>query len=131
MKRNFAIAFLFTLCIANVLSCKKEDDGGCGSYGGIVMPNVYMFWVAQDFGGQVTVEVKDSNGKIVSGINDKIIQTTSQAPECSNTNYYRFASFELYQGQGYTYKARCSGKSWSGTIQVPCEQKQCKNIQLQ
>lgn len=121
---------LSTLCLS---ACnKKNEAGGCGSYGGVVSPNTYLFWIDHDFScGQITVEVKDSDGRIVTPFQNKISYTSPTIPECNNTNYGKFATFDLYQGKTYTYQATCTGKMWTGTIVVPCEQGQCKNIQLQ
>lgn len=111
---------------------KKNEDNGCGSYGGVVSPNTYLFWIAQDFNcGQITVEVKDPDGKIVTPFQSKISYTSGTAPECNSANYGKYATFDLYQGKTYTYKATCTGKTWTGTIMVPCEQGQCEKIQLQ
>jgi len=123
----------FTFCFFLLSSCKKKDDGGnCGSYGGVVASNTYLFWIDHDFScGQITVEVKDADGKVVTPFQAKISYTAASAPECSNVNYGKYATFDLYMGKTYTYRATCTGKTWTGTIIVPCEQSQCKNIQLQ
>ena len=120
------------LCMLSLSACKKNDDGGtCGSYGGVVSPNTYLFWIDHDFScGQITVEVKDSDGKVVTPFQGKISYTSGTPPECNNANYGKYATFDLYQGKTYTYKATCTGKTWAGTIAVPCEQNQCKNILL-
>jgi hypothetical protein len=123
----------FMLATLSLSACqKKADDPPCGSYGGVVSPNVYLFWIAQDFScGQITVEIRDSDGKIVTPFQSKISYTSGGAPECNSANYGKYATFDLYQGKTYTYKATCLGKTWTGKIDVPCEQGQCKNIQLQ
>ncbi|OQP60361.1 hypothetical protein A3860_33825 [Niastella vici] len=132
MKKQWLTAIL---CAISILSaCKKKDDGGnpCGSYSGVVPPNTYIFWIDHDFScGSITVEVKDASGKIVGPYQAVISYTSPTPPQCNNVNYGRFATFDLYMGKTYTYKATCSGKTWTGTITVPCEQSQCKNIQLQ
>ena len=132
MKKQLYAVALCTISI--LLGCKKQHDDGntFGSYGGVVSPNTYLFWIAQDFNcGHVTVEVKDKDGKAITPFQNKISYTAHAAPECSNLNYGKYATFDLYQGKTYTYKATCTGKTWTGTITVPCEQGQCKNIQLQ
>ena len=123
----------YVLCALSLSACKKKDDGGtCGSYGGVVASNTYLFWIDHDFScGSITVEVKDANGKIVTPYQGVISYTSATPPGCSNTNYGKYATFDLYMGKTYTYKATCTGKTWTGTINVPCEQNQCKNIQLQ
>jgi hypothetical protein len=129
-------SLLFLSCfVLLVLSCKKNDKDNsdpCDSYGGVVRPNTYLFWIAKDFScGYITVEVKDTDGKIVTPYQAVISHASPVPPECNNESYTRYATFDLYQGKKYTYKATCSGKSWSGSIQVPCEQNQCKTVQLQ
>jgi hypothetical protein len=130
-------SLLFLSCFALLFtsSCKKKDDDNknpCGSYGGVVRPNTYLFWIDQDYScGYITVEVKDSDGNIVAPYQAVISHASPVPPECNNESYARYATFDLYMGKTYTYKATCSGKSWSGSIQVPCEQNQCKTIQLQ
>ena len=131
MKSTLLASFL---CVLSVLpACKKKDDGGnCGSYGGVVASNTYLFWIVHDFScGRITVEVRDADGKVITPYQGIISYTASSAPECSNVNYGKYATFDLYQGKKYTYKASCTGKTWTGTIVVPCEQNQCENIQLQ
>lgn len=125
--------FTGLLCMLSILSaCKKNDDGGCGIAGGVVLPNTYIFWIDHDFScGQVTVEVKDADGKAITPINGVISYIAATAPACNHDSYLKYATFDLYQGKNYTYKASCSSKTWTGTISVPCEQNQCKNIQLQ
>jgi hypothetical protein len=124
----------FILCVLSLSACKKNDTGGnpCGTNGGITQPNTYLFYIDHDFScGQVNVEVKDADGKTVTPYNGVISYTSPTPPSCNNTSYGRFATFDLYQGKNYTYKASCSGKTWAGTITVPCEQGQCKTILLQ
>src|SRR5688572_15855886 len=122
MNRNLFVSVLFIGLVA-LSACKKEDDNAdpCGSYGGVVEPNTYLFWIDEDFAcGQITVEVRDSDGKIVAAYQDKISYTSATAPACNNANYGKYATFDLYQGKTYTYKATCTGKTWTGTIVVPC-----------
>lgn len=133
MKRFFKLNCLAILIAFGIAACKKNDNSNtCGSYGGVVSPNTYLFWIDHDFAcGSITVEVKDADGKIVSAYQNKISYTATSAPACNNVNYGKYATFDLYQGKNYTYKATCTGKTWTGTISVPCEQNQCKNILLQ
>lgn len=120
------LGFFFSL-----LCCKKQQDDDCIN-SGVIRPNKYLFWVMKDFGGgEIAVEVKDSEGKIVTPYQNKIKYTSSVAPECTNENYSKFATFNLNQGQNYTYKASCAGKNWKGAIHVACEQNQCRDIELQ
>lgn len=127
----FRFNFFAALLIVGMFSCKKTGNTGCGISGGVISPNTYIFWIAQDFGcGSITVEVKESGGAVVMPYQDQISYTSATAPDCNNTNYGKYATFDLYQGKNYTYSASCSGKSWNGTIAVPCEQNQCKSVQL-
>jgi hypothetical protein len=121
------------LCFSILSACKKKTDEGCGISGGIIIPNTYLFWIDHDHScGQITVEVKDAAGTIITPYSGMISYTAASAPACNSTSYSKYATFDLYQGKNYTYKAVCSGKSWTGTISVPCnEQGQCKNILLQ
>ena len=127
--------FIAILCFALIHylpACKKNDDGGCGIQGGVVIPNTYLFYIDHDHScGQVTVEVKDADGRVITPYNGVISYIAATPPACNSTSYSKYATFDLYQGKNYTYKASCSGKSWSGKITVPCEQGQCKTILLQ
>ena len=128
------VAFACLFLLPFLIACKKKNDNNnpCGSYGGVVSSNTCLFWIDHDFAcGSITVEVKDAEGKIVPAYQDKISYTAASTPTCNNVNYGKYATFDLYQGKNYTYKASCSGKSWTGTISVPCEQNQCKSVLLQ
>lgn len=128
---HLPVFYLVALLLA---ACQKTDDNKnpCGSLGGVVSPNRYLFWINYNPAcGYITVEVRDSDNKIVTPFQGEIFQSSSMLPGCSNTNYGKFATFDLYQGKTYTYKASCIGKTWTGTFTVPCEQNQCKSIQLE
>ncbi|OQP49073.1 hypothetical protein [Niastella populi] len=132
-KYSLPVFYLFALLLVSY-SCQKGKDteNTCGSLGGVVSPNRYLFWINYNPAcGYIAVEVKDADGKIITPFQGKVMQSSSVPPECSNTNYGKYATFDLYQGKTYTYKATCTGKSWIGTFTVSCEQNQCKNIQLQ
>ena len=131
MKKKWLAGLLCTLLIFP--TCKKKEDEGCGLSGGVVIPNTYLFWIDHDHScGQVTVEVKDATGTIITPYNGVISYIAATAPACNSISYSKYATFDLYQDKNYTYKASCRGKAWNGTISVPCdEQGQCKNILLQ
>jgi hypothetical protein len=127
------IAKLGLVSVLSFSACQKSNNkNDCDLGGGIVSPNTYLFWVDHDFGGgAITVEVKDDQGKVVPPYQNTTSYIAVSAPACNNTNYNKYATFDLYPGKTYKYHAVCSGKTWDGTIGVPCEQNQCKNIQLQ
>jgi hypothetical protein len=82
--------------------------------------------------GPITVTVTRANGTNVP--TDYPVTRNydfAAPPSCSNAYYQNRATFELFRGQAYTWKAACTARQWTGTIQVPCEEDQCHLIQLQ
>jgi hypothetical protein len=122
-------AVLLTALLANFSCDKLQED--CNS-GGIIVPNYYIFWTATNPGcsSPIEVEVKDASGTPLTSNYTETTHADASAPECSYSTFQTHATFQLFQGERYTYRATCGGRSWSGTINVPCEQNKCKPIQL-
>ncbi len=123
-----AMLFLFFL-----LKCKTSSDSSlpCGSYGGGLPTHTYLFWIGQDYGcGQVTVQVKDNQGNIISASSgDKIKVWNSFEPtNCVSTDH---AVFSVIFGKTYTYRATCASRSWTGTFTASCESYACVKIKIQ
>ena len=129
---------ILSVCLALILilsACKKKTDTstGCNSGGGFYLPDHYMWWIKSDLGcGYITVTVTRDNGSTVGTDYPvtKMFDPTTP-PACNTAAYVNHATFELFRGQAYTWKAVCGSRQWTGTILVPCEEDQCRLIQLQ
>jgi hypothetical protein len=123
------VSLVGLLCIS-ISSCEEIPEE-C-KLGGVVGSNYYLFWIKEDFNcGQITVTVTGPNGKQLKAINDVIKITTSFEPPDCDFQTSNLALFALAPGKVYSYKAFCTGKSWSGTIAKTCDQYQCSIIQLE
>jgi hypothetical protein len=121
--------------ILSITNCKKETASDDCNSGGVIQPNVYQFWVNQNFNcTTIVVEVKDSQGNKIQPINSSSTTIIDQsAPACNTSSYSQHASFYLFRNQSYTYKATCTstGRIWNGSIDVPCIQLECRSVLLQ
>ena len=99
--------------------CEKEDTSGDpGTGGGGSTTGQGMFWVASDLGcGSITVTCAGIS-KTITGF------YSSSTPACGATGG---ANFDL-PGGTYSYTASCSGKTWSGNINIT--NGSCSRIQL-
>lgn len=110
-------------------ACKKKSNGEDCIYGGVYQANKYVFWIDHDFGcGYITVEITSGQNPMKLGTAVKMWD--SFAPGCSDAEYINHTGFLLDPGVTYTYKATCTGKTWTGTIDVPCVFGACYAIQL-
>jgi hypothetical protein len=133
MKRVSFLIAIMVLCIFAIAGCKKNGSSSSGCPGsGIISPNYYLFWFKTDVAcGWVTVTVKNAQGQTVATNYPTTKMYEPVAPQCNQASYDMHATYQLIQGNTYTYEATCTGKRWSGTITVPCEQSQCKTILIQ
>lgn len=130
---NLFFAVIMALSVFSLVSCKKNSSSshGCDG-GGITVPNYYVFWFKTNVNcGWVTVTVKDAQGRAVSTNYSTTKMYESVAPQCNQAAYDMHATYQLIRGNTYTYEATCTGKKWTGTINVPCEQNQCKTILIE
>lgn len=124
------------ICLIIASGCKKSDQSqtDCGSYGGLVQGKNYLFWMSQNI-GQIKVEVKDQNGNIVTTPYTDVIKVyyaSSEPTGCDNGQVDRNTNpvFSLTPGRSYTYRAYNDNYSFTGTINVSCNQDNCNKIKI-
>lgn len=126
------MALAITSCLP-FTSCESEDKNPCGvTYGGFGMVlNTYVFWMDANY-GQLTVEVKDAKGQIQQPDNSTIsVYYLGGGPvqDCSASSRQNNAVYQLAPGETYTYRAYNIERSFTGTIDLTCEQS-CSYIRI-
>lgn len=130
--KSLRMLALASALVVSFTTCKKSGESDCGG-SGVIMPNSYRFWTAATT-NVTEVIVKDRDGNIPSF--DRTIRryynkpTEGWEPDPCTYNASEEAVYNLTQGKRYTWTATDGFKSWSGSINVPCEQNQCFNVEL-
>ncbi|MES3016943.1 MAG: hypothetical protein V4721_04160 [Bacteroidota bacterium] len=111
MKKFLPVVFI----VCFLIGCKKETETKKEEI--VKIPTQAMFWIETDLGcGVITVTC--------NGVSKDITGYFASEPSCGSA---KSATFDLVAGN-HNYTAKCSGKTWTGTITV--KDGQCNAFKL-
>lgn len=135
--KSGAITLITIISSLAGLSCTPKEINPCGtdSYNesATLLASTYIFWMDADY-GQLVVEVKDSQGRVATPIYKTIdqyyINVYGPIQDCSTSTQEGNAVYLLATGTDYSYTARNYQNTFTGTLDLTCQDSDCNYIKI-